>query len=230
MTDSPGILTLWNDCVEEGITEYERWYMAEHLPERVGVTGFRFGRRYLRVEGDRRYFTFYELDRPDVLWSDEYLKCLGNPSEWTQSVMPNFQNTIRTACRRAASVGHAMGGHVVTMRFTGMPLLSQETEVEFEECFLPKLLDAQGVCHVHLWIATDDQTPSKTAETNMRGEDEMLSWAIIAETVHEEDALRISRNEKFVGEVSRIASGGMPEIGVYQLIAVLTEEMMRTKT
>ena len=64
----------------------------------------------------------------------------------------------------------------------------------------------------------------------MRGEDEILSWAIIAETVHEEDALRISRNEKFVGEVSQLASGGMPEIGVYQLSAVLTEEMMRTKT
>ena len=230
MTDSPGILALWNNCADEGISDYECWYMAEHLPERVGVPGFRFGRRYLRVEGDRKYFTFYELDRPDVLWSDEYLKCLSNPSDWTQRVMPNFKNTIRTACRRAASEGYAMGGHAVTIRFAGTPLLSQETEAEFKKYFLPKLLDAKGVCHAHLWIATDDQTPSKTAETNMRGEDEMLSWAVIAETVHKEDALGISKNEKFFREVSRLASVGMPEVGVYQLIAVLTEQMMLTET
>ena len=83
MTNDPGILALWNDCAEEGMADYERWYMAQHLPERDGVTGFRFGRRYVRVEGDRRYFTYYELDRPEVLWSDEYLERLGNPTDWT---------------------------------------------------------------------------------------------------------------------------------------------------
>ena len=31
----------------------------------------------------------------------------------------------------------------------------------------------------------------------MRGEDEMLSWAVIAETVHAEDALQLSKNENF---------------------------------
>ena len=72
------------------------------------------------------------------------------------------------------------------------------------------------------------QTPLKTAETDMRGEDEMLSWAVIAETVHVEDALQLSKNENFIGEVSRLASGSMPEVGVYQLIAVLSDEMMQT--
>ena len=228
MTNDPGILALWNDCAEEGMADYERWYMAQHLPERVGATGFRFGRRYVRVEGDRRYFTFYELDRPEVLWSDEYLERLGNPTDWTQQVMPNFRNTIRTACRLAASDGHAMGGHAVTIRFMGGPPASQEIEAGFKEYLLPRLLDAKGVCHAHLWVATDDQTPSKTAETDMRGEDEMLSWAVIAETVHAEDALQLSKNENFIGEVSHLASGSMPEVGVYQLIAVLSDEMMQT--
>tara|TARA_B100000676_G_scaffold309918_1_gene374914 strand:+ start:1831 stop:2523 length:693 start_codon:yes stop_codon:yes gene_type:complete len=230
MTDSPGILALWNDCADEGIMEYERWYMAEHLPERVGVTGFRFGRRYVLVEGDRRFFTFYELDRPDVLWSDEYLQCLGNPSAWTQRVMPNFQNTIRTACRRAASEGHAMGGYAVTIRLRGMLPSPQEIEAEFKDKILPRLFGARGVCHAHLWIASDNQTPSKTAETNLRGEDEMLSWAIIVETVHEEDASQLVRNDNFVGKISQLASGEIPKIGVYRLIAVLTEEMMRVES
>ena len=62
----------------------------------------------------------------------------------------------------------------------------------------------------------------------MRGEDEMLSWAVIAETVHAEDALQLSKNEIFIGEVSHLGSGGMPEVGVYQLIAVLSDEMMQS--
>ena len=92
------------------MADYERWYMAQHLPERVGATGFRFGRRYVRMEGDRRYFTFYELDRPEVLWSDEYLERLGNPTDWTQQVMPNFRNTIRTAACRLAVFGRSRNG------------------------------------------------------------------------------------------------------------------------
>ena len=40
MTNDPGILALWNDCAEEGMADYERWYMAQHLPERVGATDF----------------------------------------------------------------------------------------------------------------------------------------------------------------------------------------------
>ncbi|MED5572763.1 MAG: hypothetical protein VX955_01320, partial [Pseudomonadota bacterium] len=149
-------------------------------------------------------------------------------TDWTQQVMPNFRNTIRTACRLAASDGHAMGGHAVTIRFMVGPPASQEIDAGFKEYLLPRLLDAKGVCHAHLWVATDDQTPLKTAETDMRGQDEMLSWAVIAETVHVEDALQLSKNENFIGEVSHLASGGMPEVGVYQLIAVRSDEMMQS--
>ena len=71
--------------------------------------------------------------------SDEYLERLGNPTDWTQQVMPNFRNTIRT-CRLAAPDGHAMGGHAVTIRFMGGPPASQEIEAGFKEYLLPRLL------------------------------------------------------------------------------------------
>jgi len=44
-----GILAIWNDCAPEGYDHFERWYIREHLQERVGVPGFRFGRRYEAV-------------------------------------------------------------------------------------------------------------------------------------------------------------------------------------
>src|SRR5262249_15604757 len=70
-----GILAVFNDCTPEGYQHFERWYIREHLQERVGVPGFRFGRRYeLVAGGDRRFFAFYEVESPDVLSSPAYLE------------------------------------------------------------------------------------------------------------------------------------------------------------
>ena len=65
-----GILAIWNDCAPEGYDHFERWYIREHLQERVGVPGFRFGRRYQLVSGgNRQFFAFYEVETPAVLSS-----------------------------------------------------------------------------------------------------------------------------------------------------------------
>nr|MBC8451887.1 hypothetical protein [Rhodospirillaceae bacterium] len=187
-TNEPGILALWNDCAPDGEAEYERWYMGQHLPERVGVPGFRFGRRYTRVDGDRKFFTFYELDAPDVLWSPKYLERLGNPTDWTQRVMLDFRNTVRTACRKVASAGTALGGHVVTFRFMGPNAPEVDLEDVVKSKIFPALLDRAGVCQAHFWIAAEEQTPANTAETDLRGEDELMSWAVIVETTRVEEA------------------------------------------
>ena len=34
-----GILAVFNDCAPEGFEHFERWYIREHLQERVGVPG-----------------------------------------------------------------------------------------------------------------------------------------------------------------------------------------------
>jgi len=80
-----GILAVWNDCAAEGLEHFERWYNREHLKERVGVPGFRFGRRYEAVAGgDRRFFAFYEVESAAVLNARPYLERLENPTPWTR--------------------------------------------------------------------------------------------------------------------------------------------------
>ena len=101
-----GILAIWNDCAPEGEAHYERWYKSEHMQERVGVPGFRFGRRYERLAGgDRRFFTFYEVESPDVLSSRAYVERLENPTPWTTESMKYFRNMVRTVCDLRASAG-----------------------------------------------------------------------------------------------------------------------------
>ena len=98
-----GILAIWNDFAPEGYEHFERWYNREHLQERVGVPGFRFGRRYELVSGgDRRFFAFYEVDSPAVLTSPAYLERL-NARRPGREDHASFRNMVRTVCelRRA---------------------------------------------------------------------------------------------------------------------------------
>lgn len=227
-TNEPGILALWNDCAPDGEAEYERWYMGQHLPERVGVPGFRFGRRYTRIDGDRKYFTFYELDAPDVLWSPKYLERLENPTDWTQRVMSDFRNTVRTACRSVASAGMATGGNVVTFRFMGPTAPGGDLESAFKSEILPALLDRDGVSQAHLWIAAMEQTPANTAETDIRGEDELMSWAVIAETTRLEEAAGLAQDAAFLERLGRLDPANDPIVGTYRLMAILTSRMMES--
>jgi len=72
-------------------TEWNRWYDCEHIPKRLKIPGFISARRYKSVENEynilirtgppdeiqecpRRYITFYEISRLDVLSSEPYLE------------------------------------------------------------------------------------------------------------------------------------------------------------
>ena len=116
----PGILAIWNDIAPDGYEHFERWYNREHLQERVGVPGFRFGRRYEVVSGgDRRFFAFYEVDSPDVLTSPAYMQRLENPTPWTQKTMTSFRNMVRTVCDLRRSEGDLAGSFAVVLRADG---------------------------------------------------------------------------------------------------------------
>ena len=96
-----GILAVFNDCAPEGYDHFERWYIREHLQERVGVPGFRFGRRYELVSGgDRQFFAFYEVESPAVLASPAYLERLNAPTPWTTETM---KMRSATRCARCAT-------------------------------------------------------------------------------------------------------------------------------
>jgi hypothetical protein len=82
------------------------------LRERVGLPGFRFGRRYIAVAGTSpRYFTYYETETPDALASPVYLERGANPTPMTRHIMTAvFRNMSRTICRRTRSAGDGQAG------------------------------------------------------------------------------------------------------------------------
>ena len=92
-----GILAVWNNRDATIAAEYERWYVGEHLPERVGVDGFHWGRRYEAVTDTaaRRFFTYYQTDDPAVLASPAYRARLAAPSPWTGRIMAHWRDMVR---------------------------------------------------------------------------------------------------------------------------------------
>ena len=163
-----GILAIWNDCAPEGEAHFERWYIREHLQERVGVPGFRFGRRYERLAGgDRRFFAFYEVERARCAeLASAYVERLEDPTPWTAESMKyvpqHGAHRVRAArgggrphrlprrrgARRRGHGAHGRGGAKLVARLAAEP----------------------GVARVQLWTAATKQTPADTAEMKKPGQ------------------------------------------------------------
>lgn len=67
--------------------EFNAWYDSEHIPERCAVPGFETGLRFVCLDGTPKYLALYDLVRPEVLDSPEYIRVAGaNSSPWTRRV------------------------------------------------------------------------------------------------------------------------------------------------
>jgi hypothetical protein len=210
-----GILSIWNDMDVEHEDFYEQWYMSEHFPERLGVPGFRRGRRYEAVEADRRYFSFYELDSPAVLFSEAYLARLNAPTTWTQRIMRLWKGMVRTVCERLERKGSALGGYVVAARWE-MPAAP---EPGIADRIRAGLADPSVVA-VDVWRAWERQNAA-TEESQRRGTpDRMITAAVVVEATRLPSAARVVN--RLPATLSNLPAPS--SVGLYRLIAIQDSE------
>jgi hypothetical protein len=96
MSDQRGLLLFMTDVDPALEEDFNRWYEEEHLPERMAVPGFINARRFRCVEGSPKYLALYDLESPDVLHSEPYLRIMGaDKSSWTLRMEANFTNARR---------------------------------------------------------------------------------------------------------------------------------------
>lgn len=206
-----GILSVWNDIAPDMEDFYERWYMGEHFPERLGVPGFLRGRRYAAIDADRKYFTFYDLTDPEVLFSPAYLARLNAPTPWTQKVMGSWSGMFRTVCERVARTGSAVGAYVAVARWEQPVTLSAALATD-----LHARLDDPAIMAVDIWRATVQQN-APTAEAKTRtSPDRTITGALVIE------ATRVASAEKAAAHLTAQLPG-LPKpdaIGIYGLIAL----------
>jgi hypothetical protein len=209
-----GILAIWNDIAPEGYGHFERWYIREHLQERVGVPGFRFGRRYERVSGgDRQFFAFYEVDSPAVLTSPAYLDRLENPTPWTRESMRHFRNMVRTVCDLRTAAGDLVGSHAVVLRAD-----AAMAPTPAADAFVRDLAAEPGIARVQLWTAARDQTRADTAEMKVRGPDKLIAGALVVECVRRADAERVAK--ELAPPPPALGISGSSALGIYALLCI----------
>ena len=124
--------------------DFHEWHNREHMPERVGIPGFRRGRRYVAISGAPEYFNLYEADSPETLAGQDYLNRLNAPTAWTQRVVPSFRNVARSICRVAFTNGVGSGGVMLTLRFAIDAAHRDSTIDALRRRLLPPLVVSQG--------------------------------------------------------------------------------------
>jgi hypothetical protein len=160
-------MAIWHDIAEAGEHEYNQWHTRQHMPERLGVPGFRVGRRYVDWNlANQRYFTLYEGATLETFSSDAYRARLNSPTNWSTRTQPTFLNFGRSACVTSASLGRGLGGALATIR-----LDLEDGLADFEanaEKLAARILALDGITGAHLGVAAPDTTRIKTKETELR--------------------------------------------------------------
>lgn len=207
-----GILAVWNDFPAGLDAFYERWYMGEHLLERVAVPGFRWGRRYEAIAADRRYLTFYEVDGPEVLDSPAYIERLENPTPATMEVMGQWTGMIRALCTVESRAGRHDGAFALSCRLAPGAHGAPDAKALYE-----RWAHMPGLCRVQVWRSVTGE-PSQTVEARRRGvPDETVGRALVVEVAREDDLRAIA------ADIANGAVGGEAALdgavtGLYRLL------------
>ena len=103
-------LVVWTDVEAEHEFDFNRWYDREHMAERVGISGFIWGRR-LRLESGAgpRYLALYRAKDIGVFTSDAYSQAFQHQSDWSNRNFPRMRNPRRRVMTVPLEVGVGTG-------------------------------------------------------------------------------------------------------------------------
>ena len=177
-----GAVCIWHDLLPEARDDFHQWHNREHMPERVGIPGFRRGRRYVAIAGTPEYFNLYEADSAEVLGGQDYLNRLNAPTEWTRQVVPSFRNVSRSICRVVYTHGVGQGAFILTQRFDVGERDRSQVSKALRQRLLPPLCDNKGIAGVHLCLADESISKVETAEKKARADTTQVpTWIILIE-------------------------------------------------
>lgn len=214
-----GAMVFWHDVSDGEADDYHAWHSREHLAERVGIPGFRRGRRYEADAGPPHYFIMYEVDDLAVLSSKPYLDRLNDPTPWSQRALRSFRNSSRTLCRVRQSLGAGVGGWMLTVRFSAG---SEDARIA---AALNDWAAAPGIVGVH-WLSGDPESSRvETAEKRLRDRPDEIADQVLLVEAYAIGALRRLRGTA-LGDAVLLRLGAAPGLraDLYRLLHCMGEE------
>ena len=216
-----GFVAIWHDIVPEGLDAFYDWHHREHMPERLGIPGFRRGRRYLRESGDgQEFFNLYEVDCFEVLVGQDYLNRLNAPTPWTRRAVQHFRDVTRGLCRVVQSQGVGQGGAIVTCRLVPDPAREAELRAHLLRAAMPALLETTGVLGVHLGVTDDGGSRIETAEKKVRSNPtDIPAWVLMVEGISASRLAAATQAPLSAASLAAHGAAAPPLSGVYRLEA-----------
>lgn len=189
-----GAMIMWHDVAAGTDQDYQDWHSHEHLAERVGIPGFRRGRRYAATAGTPAYCIMYEVEDLGTLTSKGYLDRLNDPTPWTTRALGYFRNSNRTLCNIAASHGLGLGSLLLTIQLSPQPGRDDALDAWLGVECLAELAGRSGLTGAHLLKGDAGASRTETAEKKLRDRpDEVADWVVLVEG-YDEAALAAVRN------------------------------------
>ena len=212
------VVAIWNGIAPEARAQFYDWHTNEHMPERVGIPGFRRGRRYIAADADTapEFFTLYEADTMQVLQGSDYANRLNDPTPGSRATTAQFRDTARALSRVIVSHGPGLGGVLLTIRFD-----CDEQHLPALRAMVRATAQAVRVVGAHLCMGDADASAVRTAETRDRTDIQVPpNLFIMVEATDTEALTDILQERAMAGAGAR----GPFVRGVYRL------EYLRNKT
>lgn len=198
---APGILLVLNDVLESSEEEFNRWYQQEHVPDRLGVPGFKTARRYHALDAQRAYMAVYECESIGVLSSQAYRERLAKPTDWTQRIMPSFRNMLRSACRQTWSAGDGVGGCAIVVQCKPQGGRQDAARRFVKDRLAQDLMRSASMVRMSLWEADASATGGPSPEMVLRGgADKSADWVLFLESCDPERTAAALQLQSLAGE------------------------------
>lgn len=185
MLAGQAVMINWSDVAVENRPAYYEWHNREHMPGAVALNGFLRGRRYLAARAERSFLMLYEIADISVLVGEEYMTKVENPSDLTRRTTPFIKNSIRGLTRVKCSLGYAIGGHALTLRFDPRDGGDDELGDYLIHQALPRIAERADIVGAHLCVT--DKPVSSVVTTERRGRPTIVpNWIVILEGISRE--------------------------------------------
>ena len=96
--DAGGLLLVAMNIPAAVESEFNAWYVDEHLPRLSKVPGCLSARRFVMAGGSHRYLATYHFSTPAVQVSAAWKEASETP--WTVKMRPHFKDLLRLVLRR----------------------------------------------------------------------------------------------------------------------------------
>jgi len=158
-----GLLLILAGIGPQDVDEFHRWYDREHLPERLGLPGFRHARRFAGEGAVRPWAALYETEGTGVFRSAAYRDALSRQSDWSRKMLPRFIDPCRSVSETRVRLGAGGGGGLALGVIAGGPHGPAAAEAAFRSA-AGQLLAADARLVALALHATDPELSRPVAE------------------------------------------------------------------